>query len=83
MGRDDGRGIDDREAAQFGFVAQGRFDPGGGQAKGRLGGVGARQVDLVAIGVHDHQLIGIDLAGARFDFLDANLVDIGLELHVV
>ena len=83
MGRNHRRGIDDREAAQFGFVAQGWFDPGGRQAESGLGGVIARQVDLVAIGVHHHELVGINLPGACLDFLDAHLVVVRLELHVV
>ncbi len=39
---DDRRGIDDRVALEFGFIAQRRLDPCGGQAEGRLGRVVSR-----------------------------------------
>ena len=83
VGRDHGRGIDDRIALELGLVAQRRLDPGGGQAEGRLGGVVAGKGDRLAHRVHDHQLVGEDAAVAGLDLLDLDGVFVGLELHVV
>ena len=43
----------------------------------------AGHADLVAGGVHDHELVRPDLAGAGVDFLDLDDVGVGLELDVV
>ena len=58
-------------------------DPGGGQAEGRLGGVGAGQVDGQALGIHDQEGAGEQLALAGIEFLDADAVLVGAQLHVV
>ena len=83
MGRQHGGGVDHRVALQRGFLLQRGIDPGRGQPERRLDGVDAGHADLVAGGVHDHELVRPDLAGAGVDFLDLDDVGVGLELHVV
>jgi hypothetical protein len=46
MRREHGRGIDHRVALDRSFLLERRVDPGGGQAKRRLGGVQAGQLHL-------------------------------------
>ena len=58
-------------------------DPGGGQAEGRLGGVRAGQVDGQALGIHDQEGAGEQFALAGIDFLDADAVFVGAQLHIV
>ena len=65
MGRQHGGGIDHGVALQRGFFLQAGIDPGRRQAKGRLGGVNARHVDLASAGVHRHELVGPDPARCR------------------
>ena len=43
----------------------------------------ARDRDLIAAGVHDHELVRPDPAGAGVDLLDLDDVGVGLQLHVV
>ena len=83
MGGEHRAGIDHGEAAEAGFLAQRRRHPGGGQAEGRLGGVGAGQVDGQALGIHDQEGAGEQFALAGIDFLDADAVFVGAQLHIV
>ena len=83
MGRQHGRGIDHRIALQRGFLLQAGIDPGRRQSEGRLDGVDAGHADLVSAGVHDHELVRPDPAGAGIHFLDLDDVGVGLELHIV
>lgn len=78
-----GRGVDDGVALERGLFLEAGIDPGRGQAEGRLGGVDAGHLHLAAAGVHDHELVRPDLAGAGVDLLDLDDVGVGLELHVV
>ena len=83
MGRQHGGGIDHGVTLQRSLFLQRGIDPGGGQAEGRLDGVNAGHRYLVAGGVHDHEVVRPDLAGAGVDFLDLDDVGVGLELDVV
>jgi hypothetical protein len=83
MRRQHGGGVDHRVALQRCFFLERGVDPGRRQAKRRLDGVNAGHADLVAGGVHDHELVRPDLAGAGVHFLDLDNVRVGLELDVV
>ena len=78
-----GRRIDDRVTPQRRLFAQRGVDPSRRKAEGRLDGMDAGHADLVPGGVHDHELVRPDLAGAGVDFLDLDDVGVGLELDVV
>ena len=82
--RRDHRGcIDDRQAAEAGFLPQGIVHPLGRQAECGLHRVLARHVDVTASGIEHHQLVGADIARAGFHFLDADGIGVRAELHVV
>ena len=81
--RQHGGGVDHGVALDRRLFLERGVDPGGRQAEGRLGGVGAGQLHLAAGRVHDHVLAGPDLAGAGVDFLDLDDIGVGVELHVV
>ena len=78
-----GGGVHHGVALERGLFLGPGVDPGGRQAEGRLGGVGARQFHLAAARVHDHVLAGPDLAAAGLDLLDLDDVAVCVELHVV
>ena len=76
-------GIDHGVAAEAGFLAQRGGDPGGGQAESGFGRVGAGKIDRQALGVHHQEAAREQLALAGIDFLDADAVFVGAELHIV
>ena len=78
-----GARIDDGVAAERRFLAQGLIDPGRGQAEGRLGRVRAGQIDRRAVRIHDEQAARTQFAAAGFDFLDADAIFVGAQLHIV
>lgn len=80
---EDRRGIDDRVAAERGFLAEAFLDPGGGEAEGRFACGRAGQLHVRAARIHDEQLADEEFAASGFLFLDADDVFVRAQLHVV
>jgi hypothetical protein len=83
VGGDDGRTINDRKSGHLRHLLVPLLDPHGGQAEGRVGGLGADELLRRAAGVDGQQHAGEGLAFADHRAAQRHAVDAGLQVEVV